>query len=249
MVFSDGLEHRLPPWRFGVFHVHFELLCRRPTRFVLVGVGCFMLAGFLPPVRQTSSQNSATQLSRPAPTPSSATVPLIFEDNRVFVELSFRRPNGSLRKARAWVDTGGGWFAITESLANDIGAERRGAPFQDEDQQAIDIAPPIVYLGDLPLDLASAHVSAMLGTQRIEPGVDAEAFLPARVLMHYQAVFDYPARRFTLAYPGVLQPQGRPVSSPIQKDSWFPRIEIQIDGRSYGFLLDTGAAYTMVSHA
>jgi hypothetical protein len=161
--------------------------------------------------------------------------------------LSFRRPDGSFRKARTWVDTGGGWFAITESLANDIGAKRRGEPAKSDDGQAIDIAPPTVYLGDLPLDLSSAHTSALVNADRIDPGIDAEAFLPARVLMHYQVVFDYPARRFTLARPGVLQPQGRPVSSPVQKESGFPRIEIEIDGKPYGFLLDTGAAYTMIS--
>jgi len=34
--------------------------------------------------------------------------------------MSFRRADGSFRKARAWVDTGGGWFAVTERLAKDF---------------------------------------------------------------------------------------------------------------------------------
>jgi hypothetical protein len=50
-----------------------------------------------------------------------ATVPMFLEDKRVFVELTFRRSDGSPRKARAWVDTGGGWFAITEPLAKELG--------------------------------------------------------------------------------------------------------------------------------
>lgn len=201
-------------------------------------IGGLVLAGSL----AVASQNSL-----PGSTPSSATVPLIFEDNRVFVELSFRRPDGSFREARTWVDTGGGWFAITEQLADDIHAQRKGAPFDEDEQRAVDIVAPDVYLGGLPLDLSSARTSAILGSDRISPGIEAEAFLPARVLMHYQAVFDYPARRFTLARQGVLQPQGQAVSSPIQKETGFPRIEIAIDDKPYGFLLDTGAAYTTVS--
>jgi len=34
--------------------------------------------------------------------PKVATVPLILEDNRVFVELTFHKADGSPRKARAW---------------------------------------------------------------------------------------------------------------------------------------------------
>ena len=216
-------------------------------RLASIAVGCVALAGSLAVARQTVSPSPATENSVPGSAPSATTVPMIFEDNRVFVELSFRRPDGSFRKARTWVDTGGGWFAITERLANDIGAERKGAPSREGEEQAVDIAPPAVYLGTLPLDVSSAQVVAKLGTDRIAPGVEAEAFLPARVLMHYQAVLDYPAGTFTLARPGVLRPQGRPVSSPVSKESGFARIEIEIDGKPYGFLLDTGAAYTTMS--
>lgn len=215
--------------------------------FLLVSVPSSAQRAPLTVTSQHSLPNPAVQASIPAAAPSSATVPLIFEDNRVFVELSFRRPDGSFRKTRAWVDTGGDWFAITERVASDIGAQRKGAPFESDEQQAVDIASPAVYLGDLRLDLASAHIVAVLGSDRISPGVDAEAFLPARVLMHYQAVFDYAAKKFTLARPGTLQPQGRAVSSPIQKETGFPRINIEIGGKPYGFLLDTGAAYTTVS--
>lgn len=85
-----------------------------------------------------------------------------------------------VQKARTWVDTGGGWFAITERLADDIGAQRKGAPFEDDEERAVDIVASDVYLGGLPLNLTSARTSAILGSDRISPGIDAEAFLPAR---------------------------------------------------------------------
>ncbi|HKF50758.1 MAG TPA: aspartyl protease family protein, partial [Candidatus Acidoferrales bacterium] len=79
------------------------------------------------------------------------------------------------------------------------------------------------------------------------PGSGAEGFLPARVLRKYQVVFDYPGRQFTMAQPGTLKPRGVPVPSPIAEKSGFPRVELTVDGQKYDFLLDTGAAYTMVS--
>src|SRR5215472_18711619 len=140
-------------------------------RLASIAVGCVAIAGSLAVARQTVSPSPATENSVPASAPSATTVPLIFEDNRVFVELSFRRPDGSFRKARAWVDTGGGWFAITERVANDIGAQRKGAPFESDEQQAVDIDSPAAYLGDLALDVSSARAAAILGSDRISPGV------------------------------------------------------------------------------
>jgi predicted aspartyl protease len=176
------------------------------------------------------------------------TVPLNLEDNRVFVDLTFLGPNGSLRKARAWVDTGGGWFAMTEALAKELNLSVTGKEITTNDgEHAVPVVPPNVFVGALPLDLSSAHTYSVLGVTRIDPGINAEVFLPARVLMHYDVVFDYPARRFTIAKSTVLKHRSEGVPSPIQPDSGFPRVELSIDNKSYGFLLDTGAAYTMVS--
>jgi predicted aspartyl protease len=187
-------------------------------------------------------------------TPKLATVPLILEDNRVFVELTFRKADGSPRKARAWVDTGGGSVLLTERLVDDLGLARTGPETSSDDGRMAPLSKPSVFLDTLSLDVSSAPaahgiggVFVILGSQRIAPGIDAEAFLPARVLMRYHAVFDYPARTFTLAMPGVLPPQGERVPASINTETGFLRIELTIDGRPYGFLLDTGAAYTMLS--
>jgi predicted aspartyl protease len=190
----------------------------------------------------------AQQATSAAPAqPLFATVPMFLEDNRVFVELTFRRSDGSPRKARAWVDTGGGWFAITEPLAKELGVTRTGDDIKVGDGHATPITHPDVRLGELPIDLSTANVYEELGVTQIDPGIDAEAFLPARVLMHYNAIFDYPARLFTLAQPGALRPQGKRVGMVVHPQSGFPRVEISLDGERYGFLIDTGAAYTMIS--
>ena len=58
--------------------------------------------------------------------PTSATVPLDASTNTTIVELTFQKKDGTPRKARFVVDTGGGAFILTERLADEIGAERTG---------------------------------------------------------------------------------------------------------------------------
>jgi hypothetical protein len=65
--------------------------------------------------------------------------------------------------------------------------------------------------------------------------------------MHYDAIFDYPARLFTLAQPGSLKPSGERIEMAVHAQSGFLRVEISVDSERYGFLVDTGAAYTMIS--
>ena len=47
---------------------------------------------------------------------SSGTAPFIFDDNRVFVELRFVRPDGTEREALAFVDLGTPQLVISENL-------------------------------------------------------------------------------------------------------------------------------------
>lgn len=60
-------------------------------------------------------------------------------------------------------------------------------------------------------------------------------------------MFDYPQATFTLARPGILKPKGDALPMPVSKSQGFPRTEIEVDGVTYGFLVDTGASFTMVS--
>ena len=186
--------------------------------------------------------------------PRVSTVPLILEDNRVFVELTFRKPDGTPRKARAWVDTGGGSLLLTERLADDLGLARTGPETSSDDGRQAPLSKPSVFIDTLPLDVSSvpgAHgiggVFVLLGSQRIATGIDAEAFFPANLLMRYHVVFDYPRRTFMIAMPGALSPHGERVLASVQRESGFLRIELAVDGKTYGFLLDTGGAYTMIS--
>jgi hypothetical protein len=185
---------------------------------------------------------------QPASTTKSGAVPIDLQDNRVFINLTVARADGSLRKVRFQVDTGGGAMILSESLENDLGLKHSGPVVNDKGKRVQMVIAPKVRIDAMPLDLTGVPVIVPVGSKgEFTPGSGAEGFLPARVLRKYDVVFDYPAREFTMAQPGVLQHRRTAVPSPIGEKSGFPRIELTVDGEKYAFLLDTGAAFTMVS--
>ena len=188
------------------------------------------------------------QTSQKPPAPRSATVPFLFEDNRVFIDLTFTKPDGTPRSARFWVDTGGGGFLMAEPLARDLGLDLSGKPMEEAGVKLLAVTPPAARMGNLLLDLKDARVLVMMGQKTIQPGFNhAEGMLPGHVLQRYQVVIDYGTQQFTLALPGTLKMSGTRLNTPVQQYWGFPRLEATIAGKSYGFLLDCGAAYTMIS--
>ena len=182
------------------------------------------------------------------PAQQSVTVPLHVEFNRPFIDLEFKKADGSRRTARFWVDTGGGGFIICEPLARDLDL-KFGPEGVEDGKRFASTTPPKVTLGGMPLDLEGARAAIAIGEKTIDAGVTAEGLMPGHVLKRYQVVFDYPGKQFTLANHGSLKPRGTRIDSPIQQRNGFPRIEAQIGGQTYGFLLDTGASFTMISQA
>ncbi|WP_411281519.1 hypothetical protein [Gemmatimonas sp.] len=182
--------------------------------------------------------------------PDQVTVPLLVERNRPYVIVTFQRPDGSVRTARFLLDTGGGGFLLTEPLARELGLTL-GPVSREEGQSFARVTSPLAaWIGTLPLTLNPQRVSVLIGRDNVLPTAaagHAEGMVPGHVLARYHVVFDYPGATLTLAAPGVLTPRGTPLPMPVSKGQGFPRTEIEVDGRRYGMLLDTGASFTMVS--
>jgi Aspartyl protease len=208
---------------------------RRTTFMISIGLLCFVFPGAPSEARQKSE-----------PEPVSSTVPLHVQFNRPFIDLEFSRPDGSPRKARFWLDTGGGGFLFCEALARDIGM-KFGEEVHEEGERFARTTPPRTMLGKMALNIDGARASIVLGKKTIQPGVEAEGLFPAHLLRRYHVIFDYPGGKFTLAKPGTLTPRGVRIATPVGQRSGFPRLEIQIAGQTFGFLLDTGASFTMIS--
>jgi Aspartyl protease len=177
------------------------------------------------------------------------TVPLIVEGNVPLIDLEFVRADGSTQTGRFVVDSGGGAFLLTEKLANAIGLKPTGPARNAEGSRFAPAPPPEVRVGGMPLNLKDARVFVMAGADRFNFRDGADGLFPGHVLERHHVIFDYPGRKFTLAAPGSVKPRGVAVPSPVRPNNGFARIELIIGGSKFGFLLDTGASYTMISKA
>jgi hypothetical protein len=166
----------------------------------------------------------------------SGTVPFIFDDNRVFAELDFVRPNGTLRKALAFVDLGTPVLVLDKKL--------------HEELQAGQGKPVIFRVGDVEIKVDSSAVETDAGlglTGRDgKRTVPVEAVLSGSVLTNYQVVVDYAKRRLTIAQPNTLKSTGDAVSCRINEKTGMISITGDIDGRPYTLAVDTGSAYSWV---
>ncbi len=199
-----------------------------------------------------ASPAAVSRPSGPPPGPNTAdrsTVQLYVVGNRPYVDVKLHKPDGSSRVGRFLVDSGGGAFILTQPLAAGLGLT----------SQQLEGGEGKLARVDGPLEAKVGEVTLTLDPQRTLVAVDqttltpkgapghSDGMLPGYVLAQLHVVFDYPAGRFTVAKPGVLAPVGDGVAMPVQPASGFPRTELMIDGVPHGFLLDTGASFTMVS--
>jgi len=175
-----------------------------------------------------------------------ATGPLIVEGNVPIVELELKRLGGGFRKARFAIDTGGGAFILGSKLMDEV-TKPLGASVQEEGEQFVRLTMPTAQFQGLSLDLAGVPIIGVPGNVRALPRNDVEGLIPGCLLCKYDVVFDYPGHHFTLAAPGTLAHLGKPLKISVGKRNGFPRIEAEIAGKKYGFLLDTGGSFTMLT--
>jgi len=194
-----------------------------------------------------SASNDPRPGSEPREEPSSATVPFTLDHNRMTVEVAFVRPDGTLRKARAWVDTGNQSLNLAEPLARDLGLDTSVLAAGGSQHSVESPSPaPRMRLGGLALDTTGVPVRIHPGAL-VRPGVQAEANLPASALRTSHVVFDYPAGRLTVARPGSLEPRGIPVPCRVNAETGLFLVSASLDGETVAVGIDNGSAGTWVS--
>ena len=163
--------------------------------------------------------------------PASGTTPFVFDDNRVYAELSFVRPDGSLHRALAFVDMGSPSTVMTPELFKELQLDRQ--------------KPLTFRIGDLVIIIPAKQASPELGEPfSVSSDLKVEALLPAGVLDKYQVMLDYQAHKLTLALPGTTKPEGTPVPFRINPQTGLIAVEAAIDGKTYAVTIDDGSAYT-----
>ena len=212
---------------------------------VCVAAGCISL----PPVPDMSGGVSVTG-------PSSATLPFTFDDNRIFVEIAFLRPDGSPRKVLAFVNQGQGGLTLTNALfrelvpkpgkpvhlmfgAMDIAVDG-GAVLPESLSNAMTIR--LNPFGAAPTPQGSAQGPGGEMADFAAP-MPVEAVIPPGLLQHFQVVFDYGARTMTLALPGTLKPDGIAVPIRVNPKTGFAVADASIDDTRHVFVIDNGGSY------
>ncbi len=172
--------------------------------------------------------------------PQSVTVPMLLQNNRIFVDADYTGPAGRSSTLQTQIDTGGGALVLARRFAEDLGLLLHAKADKDG---FVQIAPPGLYIGSdpvpVPLAASTAAPSSVVG-----PGGTSPAFLPGAYFRGYAVTFDYTG--------GALGLNAQPLRSTqipvrIAAKSGFPRIELTIDGETMGFLFDTGASFSMLS--
>jgi hypothetical protein len=225
------------------------------TLFCALTAGCIRT----PPVPDMSSTVTSPAGATRAP----VTVPFTLDDNRVFVEVEFVRPDGTPRKALAFVNMGSGALVLSNALFREL-KPALGRPLVlkiGAMQIAMDgsTVQPETMANAFRINLNpfSAAATAEQGAQG-EGGVMAgfaaplpvEAVLPPGLLQHFTVVFDYGARTMTLASPGTLQrPQGVAVPIRVNPKTGFATLDMTVDGTLYPVALDDGGSYTVLRSA
>lgn len=167
---------------------------------------------------------------------SSGTVPFIFDDNRIFAELAFVRPDGKLRTAYAFVDLGTPQLEISGKLRQELQLDRNKRV--------------VLRVGELNISVDASAIRTSSGAffsgAHGKATVHVEAVLPGSVMKNYQVVFDYAKHSLTLAQPGALQPKGSAVPCRVNEKTGLISVTARIGGHPYALAVDSGSAYSWV---
>jgi len=184
---------------------------------------------------------SSTAFARSSP--KSVTVPITLDHNRVVIDVYLPLPDGTSKRARAWVDSGNSDITMSQRVAALTG------PVSCDLQVCTAKPPSEILVGGLKIsvpDVHEAHAPAGVATDLMEPGMGTEINLPSTVLRNYDLVIDYPNRQFTIGEPGSVSFQGNSAKALINP-SGLIQVPTQIEGQAYNLALDIGASISLIS--
>ncbi|MGC8535824.1 MAG: hypothetical protein ACP5QR_09880 [Rhizomicrobium sp.] len=171
-------------------------------------------------------------------------VPLRLENNRPYIDVRVLGAGGRPVRGHFYLDTGGGALVVSKGFAQRAKLVPAGPAIKDGGVTLMPIQLPKFFLGGAPVSVAG--VAGYVAERRAGglQGTDADGVIPVRALRQYVVTLDFAGRRFRLSERGAAE-DGRLVPGTVTKVG-MPVVEAVIAGHRYGFLLDTGATYSML---
>ena len=223
----------------------------RPVTLALLAALCGCV--HLPPVDDMSRNVVlAGNVSR------EATAPFVLDDNRIFVEIGFVRPDGTMRKALALVNMGSGSFVVTNALYRELKVDPAHPLHMTFG--AMDIAidghdiEPESLANNLTLSLSPFDKPPTAEDASKKPGGDMAAFsaplnveavVPPGLLQHFVVTFDYGAKTMTLATPDAAKREGTAVPMRVNSRTGFATVDVTLNGSRRIFVIDNGGSYSV----
>jgi len=180
--------------------------------------------------------------------PTSATVPITLDHNRVIIDAYLPLPDGTTKRVRAWVDNGNPDLSISEHAAKLLGLTISGETEAAPGHKLRTAAPPkAITIGGMPVPLSALKEARIVGDEAVAPGLSAEINLPSVFLRHYDILINYPDREFTIAQPGTLHFKGMQARALVNAQNGLIQIATKIEGKSLNLALDAGASVSFLS--
>jgi hypothetical protein len=195
-----------------------------------------------------SSLISAQEKAAPQNNPTSVTVPMTIDHNRVVINADVPLPDGSTQRVRAWVDNGNPDLYMSQRVATLMGltvscdgqiCSGRANP------QVVALA---ILVGGMKISLpVTKEVKVPAGRAAIAAGMDAEINLPSTVLRHYDVLIDFPGHNFSIGASGTIHFRGPNGKVQINAENGLIQIPSQIENKKYNLALDLGSSISFLS--
>ena len=169
---------------------------------------------------------------------------MVIENNRIYAYFDYPASDGQYRPLLTNIDTGGGAVVLARKASETLGLTAHPVEHAPPGTLAVDLKDVRAESIALPVPFAATTMSQAPG---FYPGASSPAFLPGSVLAAHVVTFDYTGRALWIDGPPLED--GMPLVVQISKGHTFPRVELEIDGERFGFLLDTGASFSMLSQS
>lgn len=180
--------------------------------------------------------------------PTSATVPITLDHNRIIIDVRFPMADGSKKRVRAWVDNGNAEMEITAELAKTLKLPTMG------DKPAVvtkdSWVSPVtdIIVGGMTIPAGQVKAAKVISDgDSIAPGSSAEINLPSTVLRNYDIVVDYLNRELTIAARGTVHFEGESGKAIVNAENGLIQIASQFGGQKQNLGLDLGASWSFLS--
>ncbi len=166
-----------------------------------------------------------------------ADLPIVFDAQRILLDIEIMRPDGSPRKTRVWFNMGMAAPVLSRALYRELEIDR-GRPL-------------VAQLGKVTIETPAANIVDGDGKNIGDPEFAqlfaphaVEAMLPAKLFLDYVVMLDYPARRFKLSQGEAAPRDGTPTPFDLNPQTGLIVVDTRIDDASWPFVIDAGAGYS-----